>query len=204
MIKAVLFDFDGVLTIDGTGPESICKYICEKTGVDLEKFKNEYYKYNDDFLYGKIQHKDMWDKLCKSLNTEIGINILYDSFLNTPVDNEMLRIVNNLKKKKYKIAMVTDNKIDRIEKIAQYYHWNNIFDTITISAEIGSGKNCSRIFEKTLECLNLKAEECVFIDNQEKNLVVPKSMGINVIYFNHTERDYEHLIQEFKKLSMNL
>ena len=109
MIKAVLFDFDGVLTIDGTGSESICKYICEKTGVDLERFKDEYYKYNDDLLYGKIQHKDMWDKLCKALK-----------------------------------------------------------------------------------------------GNQEKNLVVPKSMGINVIYFNHTERDYENLIQEFNKLSMNV
>ena len=35
MIKAVLFDSDGVLTIDQTGSE----YICEKTGVDLDRFE---------------------------------------------------------------------------------------------------------------------------------------------------------------------
>lgn len=34
MIKAVLFDFDGVLTTDATGSQSICNYICKETGVD--------------------------------------------------------------------------------------------------------------------------------------------------------------------------
>ena len=38
MIKAVLFDFDGVLTTDATGSESILNYICKKTGLDIEKF----------------------------------------------------------------------------------------------------------------------------------------------------------------------
>lgn len=44
MIKAVLFDFDGVLTTDATGSQSICNYICKETGVDSELFKREYKK----------------------------------------------------------------------------------------------------------------------------------------------------------------
>lgn len=39
MIKAILFDFDGVLTTDRTGSLSICNYICKKTGIDLELLK---------------------------------------------------------------------------------------------------------------------------------------------------------------------
>jgi len=204
MIKAILFDFDGVLTIDGTGSQSICNYICKKTGIDLELFKKEYYKYNDDLLYGKIQHEDIWDILCKGLNTQIDINILYDSFLNTPIDGQMMELLDRLKEKNYKIGMVTDNKKDRIDSIAQFYDWDKVFDTITISAEIGSGKNCNTIFEKTIDCLNVNAVECVFIDNQEKNLIAPKGMGMNVIYFNHNERNYEKLIQKFKELSINI
>lgn len=204
MIKAILFDFDGVLTIDGTGSQSICNYISKKTGIDLKLFENEYYKYNDDLLYGKIQHKDIWDKLCRELNTEIDINILYDSFLNTPLDNEMMEIVHNLKEKNYKIGMVTDNKKDRIDKIFEYYEWDKLFDLISISAEVGSGKNYNTIFEITIDCLNVKASECVFIDNQEKNLIVPKQMGMNVIYFDHNERNYEKLIKELKELSVRI
>lgn len=204
MIKAVLFDFDGVLTIDGSGSESICNYVCKKTGIDLKRFEEEYYKYNDDLLCGKIQHKDIWDKICRSLNTQIDINILYDSFLYTPMDNKMMKIIEKLKNENYKIAMVTDNKKDRIDKLAEHYNWNKVFDAISISSEVGSGKNYSTIFKKALECLYLKADECVFIDNQEKNLIVPKKMEMNVIYFDHRKRDCEKFIQELKKIGINI
>lgn len=204
MIKAILFDFDGVLTIDATGSQSICNYICKKTGLGAEEFKKEYYKYNNDLLYGKINHENIWEALCKGVNTKIDISILYESFINTPIDSQMIAIVDRLKKQNYKIGMVTDNKKDRIDDIVKYYDWNKVFDAITISAEVGSGKDYSEIFVKIIECFNLTANECVFIDNQEKNLIIPKSMGMNVIYFDHEKRNYEKLIQEFKNLSIIL
>jgi putative hydrolase of the HAD superfamily len=204
MIKAILFDFDGVLTIDATGSQSICNYICKKTGLDIESFEREYYKYNDDLLYGKTCHKDIWERLCSGIGRKIDINILYESFLNTPMDNQMMMLVNKLKQQNHKIVMVTDNKKDRIDRIVEYYDWNKIFDIITISAEVGSGKEHNKIFEKTIEALDVSSAECLFIDNQEKNLVVPKSMGMQVIYFNNEKRDYEKLITELKDLSIIL
>ena len=202
MIKAILFDFDGVLTTDATGSQSICNYICKKTGLNAETFKKEYYKFNNDLLYGKSNHKNIWEALCKGINTKIDIRILYESFIATPIDGQMLAIVDRLKNQNYKIGMVTDNKKDRVDDIVKYYNWNNIFDAITISADVGSGKDHSEIFKKIMECFNLTESECVFIDNQEKNLIIPKSMGMNVIYFDHEKRNYEKLIQEFRDLSI--
>ncbi|GLC30134.1 HAD family hydrolase [Clostridium omnivorum] len=204
MIKAILFDFDGVLTTDATGSQSICNYICKKIGLDMELFKKEYYKYNDNLLYGKINHENIWEKLCKDLNTKIDINILYESFINTPIDSQMIQLVNKLKHQNYKIGMVTDNKKDRIDEIVKYYDLNKTFDSITVSAEVGSGKDSSEIFVQAIQHLKVNADECVFIDNQEKNLIIPKSMGMNVIYFDHKERNYDQLIQGFKFLSIIL
>lgn len=204
MIKAILFDFDGVLTTDATGSQSICNYICKKTGIDAEIFKKEYYKYNNDLLYGKINHENIWETLCIGLNRKIDINILYESFVNTPIDSQMMTLVNELKQQNYKIGMVTDNKRDRIDNIVKYYDWNKKFDAITISAEVGSGKDYNEIFVKTIESLNVNADECVFIDNQEKNLISPKSMGMNVIHFDYIKRNYEKLIRELKNLSIIL
>ena len=34
MIKAILFGFDGVLKLDGTGTQSICNYINSNTGIE--------------------------------------------------------------------------------------------------------------------------------------------------------------------------
>jgi len=204
MIKAILFDFDGVLTTDATGTQSICNYICKKTGLDAETFKKEYYQYNKDLLYGKTNHENIWDTLCKGLNTKIDIKILKESFVNTPIDSEMIGIVEKLKQQNYKIAMVTDNKKDRIDNIVDFYDWDKLFDEITISSEVGSGKDNNEIFEKTIKNLNVNADECVFIDNQKKNLIIPESMGIKVIYFDHDNRSYDNLIKEFRKLSIEI
>lgn len=48
--------------------------------------------------------------------------------------------------------------------------------------------------------MNVDANECLFIDNQEKNLIIPKKIGMNVIYFDHEKRNYEKLVEEFKNL----
>lgn len=204
LIKAILFDFDGVLTTDATGSQSICNYICMKTGIHLEAFEKGYYKFNDALLYGKINHESIWETLCNDLNSKIDISILHESFINTPIDNQMLEIVDKLKKQNYKIGMITDNKKDRINDIVNFYDWNKKFNAITISADVGSGKDYNDIFYKNLEYLEVTPNECVFIDNQQKNLIAPKSIGMNVIYFDHKKRDYEKLIQEFKSLSILL
>ena len=77
MIKAVLFDYDGVLTTDKTGSYSICKYISSTANIDYELFSNEYRKYNEDLLIGKVKHEDIWKDLCKALGKEINIRYLF-------------------------------------------------------------------------------------------------------------------------------
>jgi len=202
MITSVFFDFDGVMTLDATGSQSICNYICRETGIDSDLFKEEYKKFNDDLLYGKINHKDIWKKLCSRINKDIDIQILNDSFINTPIDNQMVDLVKALKNKKYKTAMVTDNKKDRIDSIVKYYYLDKVFDAITVSADIGSGKDHEEIFVKTMQGLNVKSNECVFIDNQEKNLIVPEKLGMKVIHFDHEKRDTDKLVRQLSYLGV--
>lgn len=204
MIKAILFDFDGVLTTDATGSTSICNYISKHTGIRLETLKKEYYKYNKDLLYGIITHADIWQNLCDNLNYDISIDILNESFLNTPIDKQMIMFADALKSKNYKIGMITDNKADRIYSIVNHYHWNNLFDIITVSANVGSGKDCDEIFVQTISSLNLLPNECVFIDNQEKNLTIPKQMGMATIYFDHVKRGYNNFIRELSEIGCAL
>jgi len=204
MIKAILFDFDGVLTTDATGSTSICNYIAKKTGIVLDVFKEEYYKFNNDLLYGKITHTDMWEQLCRNLNTDINIDVLYDSFINTPIDSKIVALAEQLKEQNYKIGMITDNKKDRIERIVEHYGWDKLFDVVTVSANVGSGKDSQEIFQQSINALNLSADECVFIDNQEKNLIVPRSMGMGVIYFDHVKRDCVGLFERLKDLGISI
>jgi len=200
LIKAILFDFDGVITIDKTGSKSICSYISSEMEVNFDLFSEEYRKYNEKLLMGKIEHKNIWNELCRSIGKEIPYQILIDSFRNTKTDNRVIDLIHKYKKSGYKIAMVTDNKYDRINEIVKWNKWSGLFDCISVSARIGSGKENNDIFLKTINELNVKSEECIFIDNTEKNLIAPNKMCINTIFYNDEEKNIEELEKRIQRI----
>ena len=53
MIKAVLFDFDGVLTIEKTGSAAITEYIAKRCGLPAEQVRSCYRRYNQALLLVK-------------------------------------------------------------------------------------------------------------------------------------------------------
>lgn len=193
MIKAVLFDFDGVLTIDATGSATITNYLSKTCGMPLEKVKSCYYKYNKQLLLGELTHRDMWQAFCEDLGQEIAYDVLMDSFLNTELDETMISLVKQLKER-YLIGMVTDNKADRIDTILDYRELRKYFDVVAVSANVHSGKERPEIFEYVLDTLKVSAGECVFIDNTEKNLTVPKQMGMETIFYDDANRDYDAFV----------
>lgn len=199
MIKAVLFDFDGVLTIDKTGSTTITNYIANTCGIPLENVKSSYYKFNRQLLLGETTHQEIWQDFCKSLEQEIEYSVLLDSFRFTRLDDKMLALLQKLKEK-YLIGMVTDNKYDRIRTILDYNGLNPYFDVVAVSACVHSGKDSYDIFEYVINTLNVSACECVFIDNTEKNLVVPKQMGMSTILFDDDNRDFELFVRDLQRI----
>ena len=199
MIKAILFDFDGVLTIDKTGSTTITNYISRTCGIPIDKVKTCYYKYNKQLLLGETTHSEIWADLCSSLERDIDYCVLVDSFKATRLDDLMIALVQKLKDN-YLIGMITDNKCDRIDTILEHKGLAPYFDVIAISAQLHSGKESHRIFEYVLDNLKVSAEECVFIDNTEKNLIIPKQMGIKTILFDDTNRSYDSFLKSLESI----
>lgn len=200
MIRAVLFDLDGVLTVDATGTTSIIKYFENEIKINKERFTKAYRKHNSDFLYGRVKHTDVWDSICLEMGKVIDIQVLYDSFIATPIDFEILDIAKSLKSNGYVVGIVTDNKSDRVEYISNEHNFNEIFDVIVISDKIGSGKKEHKIFEETLRQIELDYEDCILIDNNTDNLIVPATKGMYTIYFDHNKRDIKQLKEQLYSL----
>ena len=156
----------------------------------MDVLKREYYKINKGLLYGEYTHEDVWEDFCGGIGVEIGYRVLVDAFRATPVDMGMIAIVGELKKR-YKIGMITDNKVDRMETVLAHFDLSGLFDTVVVSAECKCGKSDRRIFEIALQEIGERPEDCVFVDNSEKNLIVPAQMGIKTILFDDEKRDLE-------------
>lgn len=113
MIKAVLFDFDGVLTIEKTGSAAITKYIAKRCGLPAEQVRSCYRRYNQALLLGETTHAEIWPAFCEALGQSLDYQLLTDSFRATELDADMLCLLRQLRTE-YRIALVTDNKSDRI------------------------------------------------------------------------------------------
>ena len=191
-IKGIFFDFDGVITCEKNGTPTMVAYISEKTNLPYDEVDAAYRKYNTDLLRGNITHKDMWEPFCKAVGRELDYEILEKSFLNMTLDQKMITLIRDLKKK-YLIGMITDNKADRIESIIKNTELNGLFDVVIISANVRCQKTEEKIFEEALKQSGLQASECVFVDNTAINLVAPGKMGFHTIFFDDEKRDYAEL-----------
>lgn len=200
MIRSILFDFDGVLTLDASGSQSILNYLSGQTGISLSLLEDAYYKYNTDLLDGRLTHRDIWTDFCAQIGIEIDFALLTDSFIHTPIDTDMLAYAAELHQQ-YQLAMVTDNKADRMNTICSHYHLNELFDVVAVSATFHSGKAHSEIFVDTLRQLNCLPAECIFIDNTASNLTIPGQMGIHTILYDDRARDLPALRNEIHTLT---
>ncbi|MFC5815338.1 HAD family hydrolase [Nonomuraea harbinensis] len=65
--------------------------------------------------------------------------------------------------------------------------WDEVFDAVVISGEVGMRKPEPRIFHHALGLIGQPGESCVFIDDIEANIVAARALGIAGIH--HREPD---------------
>lgn len=74
--------------------------------------------------------------------------------------------------------------------------WEEMFDVVVISGEVGMRKPEPRIFHHTLELLGLEAHECVFVDDIAHN--IHAAVEIGMVGVHHTS--YEQTLPELETL----
>jgi FMN phosphatase YigB (HAD superfamily) len=197
MIKAIIFDNFGVLV--GSNEENVFPAIrlALKNETLSQKFKKVYLAKMDQTDLGKISADDFFELIAQ----KIGIpgeglrfrKIAYSSFQERA---GMLGLARRIKND-YELAIITD-----APKIFREYakNWPVVAEfepqKIFISSEIGMTKKNPKLFEYVLKKLNLNPGEAIFIDDNEDNIRVANSVGINTIRFETPEK----LKKELKSL----
>ena len=203
MIKAIFFDYDGVLTPDKTGTYTTCKYISKVTGIDIDKLSQCYRQFNEVLNTGKKTHKDIWLQFCECIGQSLDIQIIQYAFDSTPLNESVYNLAVSLKEK-YKVGIITYNKKDRLVALTKKYEMDKVFDSIIVSADVGSGKEDDKIFYAATNSIGVKPEECVFIDNHKKNLIIPAQMGFKTIFYDLEKNDVQLLKKELQDLGVDV
>lgn len=201
MIKAVFFDYDGVLTTDRTGSLTTARYLSSTTGIGLPDVMAAFSRHNRDLTLGKTTHARVWPEICRALGRELDIRLLFEAFESTPMNAGMFSLARTLKRT-HRVGIITDNKEDRIAHLKRHQGLESVFSPIVVSAEVGADKKSDRIFLHALKLAGVAAKEAVFIDNNKDNLVAPAALGIKAVFHDDEKNDIEALSETLKAFGL--
>jgi len=99
--------------------------------------------------------------------------------------------------KKYKIWMLTNTNSIHYSYLRKKFSVYNFIKKKIISYHIKMAKPDKDIYQYTLKKINLKPEECLFIDNKKENIITARKLGINSIWYRNFKQ-FQRDLKRFK------
>lgn len=192
MIRAIIFDLSEVLLRGLMGLEDRLEPLLKIPAKEIyEKFHNE----NLTLLFsGRISEIEYWKSLIKQNNWDIEVSTLKRLVRNNFTEIKGTReVIEKLKDSGFKIGLLSVHAKEWIEFCEQKYNYYKLFDEIVYSFEIGELKPAREPFEMILKKLGANPQECIFIDDSQRNLSTADSIGIKTIQFKNSEQLYRDL-----------
>jgi putative hydrolase of the HAD superfamily len=204
MIRAVISDFGGVLTTPVAGSFSS---FAEQSGIELASVGQALVaiKQRDGAhpLYelecGRMSEETFLRTLKQALCEEVGRDVKLAGFTelmwaglapNAP----MIDLMAQLRAEGYRMALLTNNVREWEARWRAMAPIDDIFELVVDSAFVGMRKPDPEIYELTLERLGVAAEECLFIDDFERNCVAARTIGMSAVVY----RDPEQAVSEIR------
>jgi HAD superfamily hydrolase (TIGR01509 family) len=182
IIKAVIFDLDGVIYDSTPFTWKARNTYLEKYGIKIEEdeireFLGRSFR---DTLNGLNERYDLnleFDDFSNKTR-EIAVNLMKDSL--RPCDG-VRELIDDLLKNDIKIAIASSNLKRFIEEDLEIMGLRSKFEMITSVEEVENHKPNPDIFLITAKKLNLQPEECVVIEDAVNGVKAAKRANMKVV-----------------------
>lgn len=199
MIRAVLFDFGGVLAEEGF--QKGLRAIAERAGADPEVViqAGERLVYETGYVVGKASEETFW----KALRDETGIRLgdadmretILSQFVLRPSVMEWVRRLRG----SGRIVGILSDQTNWLEELDQRHALFREFDRVFNSFREGKGKRDASLFEDVCTDLGLAPHEVAFVDDRVGHVQRASACGLRTIhYVSHEsfESDLRELLWE--------
>ena len=202
MINTIIFDFGNVfvnLDIEAAHKHALETFQIESLSEEMLGF-NSFYEQGlistDEFLEF---YSENFPKLSKEALIDIW-NFMLKDFPESRLD--FLKAIQQ--SSKYKLVLLSNTNalhIDYIKDHVSFYEeFKNCFDAFYLSHEINLVKPNQDIFEFIINENELKAEECLFIDDNQDNINTANTLKIKTWHINPETEDVINLYDIKKDL----
>jgi epoxide hydrolase-like predicted phosphatase len=175
MYKAIIFDFFDVIRTD------IYRSWLNLHGYDK---KGNFLDVKQELNLDEINFDEFLHKL-SDINNQTAESISEEMQNGAKVDHDVVELIKKLRKN-YRVILLSNSPSGLLRGLLQEDDLEKYFDEIIISSEVGLIKPNAEIFQLTLKRVELRPEECIFIDDSEKNTAASEAVGIKAILYTNS------------------
>ena len=202
--RGLLVDYGGVLTTPVA--ESMTAW-AGQDGIDYEAFRDvlaEWFgvAYGDGgeespvhaVERGEITVPEFERELAARLRTHAGgpvspDGLLHRMFAGFDLVPAMYDLVRKAKAAGLRTGLLSNSWGDSYSRES----WDELFDVIVISGEVGMRKPEKRIYRRAAEALGLTPQECVFVDDISVNVRAARDFGMTAVHHQTPDETMEEL-----------
>ena len=210
-IKSVVFDAYGTL-FDVNSAAEKCK---DKIGDKWERFANFWRTTQLEYTWLRSlmkRHKDFWsvtedslDKSMKVFNIDIAMkNELLNLYKTLSPYPEVKEVLSNLKKKSYKLSILSNGTPALLNELVKSNDLENIFDDLFSIEEVGVYKPDSKVYDMPIKKYQIKSEEVAFLSANTWDVSGGGNYGYNSIWVNRNKAIFDNLDYKPKNEVSNL
>ena len=199
-IKAIIFDAYGTL-FDVNSAAEKCK---GKIGDKWEDFANYWRTTQLEYTWLRSlmnRHKDFWKITEDSLDKSMKFFKIDNSMRNDLLDlykvlspfSEVKETLNKLKKKDFKLAILSNGTPSLLGDLVKNNNLENIFDDIFSIEEVGIFKPDSKVYELPVNKYNIKEDEILFLSANTWDVSGGGNYGYNSVWVNRNKNIFDNL-----------
>jgi putative hydrolase of the HAD superfamily len=198
VIRAVISDFGGVLTTPLSGSFAV---FAERTGMSMAELGGALgaivAREGAHPLYemecGRLTEAEFVVGLERALLAQVGREISCEGFSDAlwsglAPNPPMIDLMAALRAEGYRMALVTNNVREWESRWRALAPVDDIFELVIDSAFVGVRKPDPEIYELALQGLGVAGEECLFVDDLERNCVAARAFGMQTVVYRDADQ----------------
>ena len=199
-VKAIIFDAYGTL-FDVNSAAEKCK---DKIGDKWESFANYWRTTQLEYTWLRSLMKkykdfcqiteDSLDKSMKAFKIDSSMrDELLDLYKILSTFPEVKEVLNNLKEKNYKLAILSNGTPALLNKLVKNNNLESIFDDIFSVEEVGIYKPDSKVYDIPIKKYQIQKDEVVFLSANTWDVSGGGNYGYNSVWVNRNNNIFDYL-----------